>query len=181
MRVKIRKSNNKDIDKIYNLQCNCFTKDDAWYRSTIGNNVKNGFVVETEDNEIIGVLLQGNITPCDRINNFMQSTNYKNDIFEPITENGHIFFNNNSHYEKIYGIVLICVDENYRGRGLASKLIQKHFDVNKGEVVCLNTRYSNISAQRVYEKMGYEHIANIKNKYFLPDEDSCFMIKNLTE
>jgi ribosomal protein S18 acetylase RimI-like enzyme len=179
MKLTIRKSRNKDIDRIYKLQCECFTKDDAWYKSTIANNVKNGFVIETDDEKIVGVLLQGNIVPCDKKNNFMESSNYKHDIFEPLTENGKIFFDNNQHYEEIFGIVLICVDEKYRGKGFASKLIQKHFDENKGKIVCLNTRESNVSAQKVYKKIGYEHIATIKNKYFLPDEDSYFMVKIL--
>jgi ribosomal protein S18 acetylase RimI-like enzyme len=177
MKVKIRRSNSKDIDKIYNLQCECFSKDDAWYKSTVANYSKSGLVVETDDKKIIGVLLEGNMTPCNKKNNLLECINYKHDMFEPLTENGKIFFNSNNHYDEIYGIVLICVDENYRGKGLASKLIEKHFEENKGKLLCLNTRRSNVNAYNVYKKMGYEHIAYIKNKYFLPDEDSCFMVK----
>ena len=29
--------------------------------------------------------------------------------------------------------------------------------------------------------MGYEHVAYIKNKYFLPNEDAIFMINDLTD
>ena len=56
----------------------------------------------------------------------------------------------------------------------------KHFKDNSNKTICLNTRRSNINAYRLYQSMGYNHIAFIKNKYFLPTEDSIFMIKDLT-
>jgi ribosomal protein S18 acetylase RimI-like enzyme len=76
--------------------------------------------------------------------------------------------------------MMICIDPKYRSKGLAKKLIQKHFDDNKNKIVCLNTRRSNLCAYKLYQTMGYEHISYIKNKYFLPTEDSIFMIKDLS-
>jgi ribosomal protein S18 acetylase RimI-like enzyme len=73
---------------------------------------------------------------------------------------------------------MICIHPKYRGKGLGKKLIEKHFDDNKNMTLCLNTRRSNINAYQLYKTMGYEQIAFIKNKYFLPSEDSVFMIKN---
>jgi ribosomal protein S18 acetylase RimI-like enzyme len=178
MKVTIRRTQNKDIEKIYNLQCNCFTKTDAWYKNTISNYLRDGLVVETEHKDIIGVLLQGKMTPCEKKFSFMD--NSKEDVFEPVTENGKTFLKNNMHFEEIQGIVLICVDNKYRGKGLAKKLIEKHFNDNKNKIICLNTRRTNVNAFNLYKNMGYEHIAYIKNKYFLPDEDSIFMIKDLT-
>ena len=98
---------------------------------------------------------------------------YKEDIFESICDKGKIF----DSFKEYYGIVMICIHSDYRGKGLAKKLINKHFDDNKEKLVCLNTRRSNINAYQLYKNMGYEHIAFIKNKYFLPSEDSIFMIK----
>jgi ribosomal protein S18 acetylase RimI-like enzyme len=43
------------------------------------------------------------------------------------------------------------------------------------------TRQSNSNAYELYKSMGYIQIAIIKNKYFLPSEDSIFMIKHLTD
>lgn len=153
---------------------------------------------------IIGVLLQGGITACnqkmdvesvdllpDTTNPFdyssklsnsntqISNTNdgYKEDIFEPVTPNGKIFLTNNLHLKELYGIVMICVNPEFRGKGLAKKLIEKHWKDNPNKVLCLNTRRSNIGAFMLYKSMGYEHIAYIKNKYFLPTEDSIFMIK----
>jgi ribosomal protein S18 acetylase RimI-like enzyme len=99
---------------------------------------------------------------------------YKEDIFEPINDKGKLF----NQFEEYYGITMICINPRYRGKGLAKKLIIKHFDDNKNMTLCLNTRRSNINAYQLYKKMGYEQIAFIKNKYFLPSEDSVFMIKN---
>ena len=48
-------------------------------------------------------------------------------------------------------------------------------------MLCLNTRQSNSNACELYKSMGYIQIAIIKNKYFLPSEDSIYMIKNLTD
>jgi ribosomal protein S18 acetylase RimI-like enzyme len=84
-----------------------------------------------------------------------------------------------NQFKEYYGIVMICIHPNYRGKGLGKKLIEKHFDDNKNNLVCLNTRRSNINAYLLYKKMGYEQIGFIKNKYFLPSEDSVFMIKEL--
>ena len=173
MRVKIRKSNSNDIDSIYHLHTLCFTKNDQWYKSSISQYLNNGIVIEFESN-IIGVLLQGYIKPCT--NNIFNNDNP--DVFEPLTDNGTIFFNQNLHNSQIFGIVMICIHPNYRGKGLAKKLILKHHTTNH-ECVCLNTRKSNINAFMLYKSMGYEHIAYIKNKYFLPNEDSIFMVKYL--
>jgi ribosomal protein S18 acetylase RimI-like enzyme len=179
MKVIIRRSSNKDLDKIYDLQCRCFSQYDSWYKSHVANYLKDGLVVEL-DGSIIAVLLQGKMTPCNRKFSYMDC-NYKEDIFESVSETGKYFQENDLQFEEMHGIVMICVDGNYRGKGLAKKLIEKHFLENKGKVLCLNTRRTNTNAYDLYKKMGYEHIAFIKNKYFLPDEDSIFMIKDNAE
>ena len=65
----------------------------------------------------------------------------------------------------------------YRGKGLAKKLIAKHFQDNQNKMVCLNTRRTNTSAISLYESMGYSQVAHILNTYFQPTEDSVFMVK----
>lgn len=197
MKVKFRRSCQQDIEQIYELHTKCFSKADQWYKTAIRHYLDNGIVVEicnNNNNKIIGVLLQGSIIPCnqkinsDELNDNMfndfndfksELNNYKEDIFEPLNENGQIFFKNNNHFIGHYGIVMLCVDPNHRGKGLGKILILKHWKDNKGKLVCLHTRKSNINAFMLYKSMGYEHIAYIKNKYFLPTEDSIFMIKIL--
>ena len=207
MKVKFRRSCQYDLEQVYELHTKCFSTSDQWYKSTIKHFLDKGIVVELNNKDstkkIIGVLLQGTITACNQKMNVetvdqhadtsnifdysskttnhntnTQSTDgYKEDVFEPVTSNGKLFLSNNIHLKELYGIVMICVDPEFRGKGLAKKLIEKHLKDNPNKVLCLNTRRTNIGAFMLYKSMGYEHIAYIKNKYFLPTEDSIFMIK----
>lgn len=199
MKLKFRHSYQSDLEQIYKLHAKCFNESDRWYKSSIKHYLNKGIVIENVDKIIIGVLLQGNITPCNKkidieiieqsantsdIFDFNNKTNdgttndkYHEDIFIPVSSNGKIFQSKNIHYKELQGIVMICIDPNLRGKGLAKKLIEKHWMNNPNKVLCLNTRKSNVNAFMLYKSMGYEHIAFIKNKYFLPNEDSIFMIK----
>ena len=154
--------------------------------------LENGIIIEVANDKIIGVLLQDYITPCNKKIKLedQESNDYKEDIFvNKISDNINIntiatdFIKNNKQYTPIYGIIMICIDPLYRRHGLAKKLIQKHFidNENKHNMLCLNARQSNSNAHELYKSMGYIQIAIIKNKYFLPSEDSVFMIKNLTD
>ena len=178
MKLKVRRTNYSDIDSIYHLHTLCFIPTDQWYKSAIKPFLDDGIVIVTEENEMIGVLLQGSITPCNKSFNLDNSQSYKQDVFDPVNEVGEEFFNNNLHMKELYGIVMICVHPDYQCKKLGQKLIEKHFKDNNNSVICLNTRKSN-NAIHLYKKMGYEHIAYIRNKYFLPTEDSVFMIKVL--
>jgi ribosomal protein S18 acetylase RimI-like enzyme len=182
MKVKIRRSSQDDLDAVYNLHTKCFKTTDQWYKSAIRQYLDKGIVVVClKTNMICGVMLQGTIIPCNK--NFKLDgdgvNNEESEKFEPINFMGTAFMESGLNRQEIYGIVMICVDPEYRGKGLAQKLIEKHFADNKDRVVCLNTRRSNVGAYTLYKKMGYNHIAYIKHKYFLPNEDSIFMIKDL--
>lgn len=189
MKVKIRRTTNDDLDGIFNLHTKCFSQNDCWYKSAIKNYLDTGIVVELSDTmELIGVVLQGTIVACNQaftdettsqFTNDSEMKGYMKDIFEPLNSDGRDFYSNKLHLKELEGIVMICVDPKYRGKGLAKKLIEKHFKDNMNKVVCLNTRRSNINAYQLYKSMGYTHIAYIKNKYFLPTEDSVYMIKEI--
>jgi ribosomal protein S18 acetylase RimI-like enzyme len=173
MKVNFRRGCHNDIDNVYNLHLKCFIPTDCWYKSAIRPYLEKSILIEViESKEIIGILLQGFITPCI-------SSKYNEDIFEPINIDGEQFSKDKFQYKQHVGIMMICIDSNFRGYGLAKKLIDKHFKDNSNKTVCLNTRRTNIDAYKLYQRMGYNHIAFIKNKYFLPDEDSIFMIKEL--
>lgn len=191
MKLKIRRGNQDDLDQVYELHTKCFSPTDCWYKSSIRPYLEKAIILElTDSKQIIGVLLQGYIVPCnkkfdiDEEESKKETVNstgkYKEDIFEPVNKSGELFMEKNIQYKQIFGIMMICVDPKYRGKGLAKKLIQKHFVDNTNKVVCLNTRRSNINAYKLYQTMGYDHIAYIKNKYFLPSEDAIFMIKDLS-
>ena len=210
MKFKIRRSCQDDLNNIHQLHTECFMPSDHWYHSAIKHYLDNSIVIErlnntntTNTKQIIGVLLQGTMIPCNKKfssdeidetfnitttnntttnNTTTNNTDYKEDIFEPVNETGILFTQNNTQYTNVYGIVMICIHPEYRKKGLAKKLITKHFEDSSktNKYVCLNTRLSNINAYNLYKSMEYEHIAFIKNKYFLPNEDSIFMIKYLT-
>ena len=74
---------------------------------------------------------------------------------------------------------MLCVDEKFRSKGLAQKLIEKHWQNNPNNFSCVNTRVSNSNAYNLYKKLGYQDIAIIKNNY-VHHSDSIFMVKILT-
>lgn len=169
MKIRIRRSNKDDVDGIYDCHKECFEQGDYWYKSSIQQFVDRSYVIEAvETKKIVGVLLQGPIVPCE-----MSEV----DNFVPVSKTGEIFIENKLHLETNYGITMLCIVPECRGKGLAKKLIELHFKENDNEMLCLNTRASN-NAIELYKKMGYEHVATIKDKYYFPTEDSVFMVKN---
>ena len=184
MKVKLRRSNNNDLDDIYNLHVKCFEQSDQWYKSIISQYLHNGYVLEIiNEGKIIGVLLQGDIIPCSNNEPSLFITDDKNikEDFNYSNNYGKEFVDNNNHLKEQYGIVMICINPKYRGKGLAKNLIKTHIYENPNKLLCLNTRRSNINAYQLYKTMNYIQIAFIKNKYFLPNEDSIFMILNNEE
>ena len=170
MKIKIRRSNKDDLDRIYELQNKCFDTGDQWYKSYIIQYLETSFVIEkTETLELIGVLLQGLIIACD---------SDENDKFTTNNKSGEIFKEQKLHFEPTPGITMLCIHPDFRNKGLASKLIELHLKDHKAELVCLQTRKSN-PAYNLYIRHGYEHIATIKEKYYSPNEDSYFMIKTI--
>ena len=166
--MKIRDSKSDDIDNIYNLQTECFSRSDLWYKAIIQQYLDNGYVIENNNNKIIGVLLHGDINACDRGEEFI-----------PLNDKGIDFVNNNLQNEKFNGIVMICIHPEYQKQGLATLLVKKYFDINKQTIICLFTRKSNTKAIKLYNKMGYNQIGFISNKYFFPNEDGSFFMKSL--
>lgn len=164
--MNIRGVNIDDIDEIYNLQISCFSSDtDRWNKNIYRKYIKNSIVIEI-DNKIVSVLIQGYI-----------NTAIYNSDFLPVNELGYKFLDEREL--STFGIVLIFTDHKYRKRGLAEILINKHFEINRNKILCLNTRISNLNSIRLYKKLGYEHIANISKYYQYPVEDSIFMIKRI--
>jgi ribosomal protein S18 acetylase RimI-like enzyme len=187
MNSVIRKTNINDLNDVYNLHLKCFDISDQWYKYIISQHLNDGFVIElTENKKIIGILLQGIIIPCENINStkdifgeeILNNDNIDNENFISLNKTGDIFIQNMEHIKKQYGIIMLCIDPLYRGKGLATKLINIHIKKNPNKLLCLNTRKSNIVAYELYKKIGYNNIAYIKNKYYLPTEDSQFMIIN---
>ncbi|MEM1683087.1 MAG: N-acetyltransferase [Ignisphaera sp.] len=115
------------------------------------------------------------------------------DIFYVAEVNGHIVGYTLSRIEegvtfckggkgRIGHIVSVAVKEEYRGRGLATAMLSAVMYVLQNmynvEEIHLEVRISNTKAIRLYEKLGFIKMAQIKN-YYLDGEDSYIMVKNL--
>lgn len=165
VKIKIRKALNEDLNNIYECHKECFEIGDLWYKSIIQQHLNRGYIIETLENKtIIGIMLQGMVTACDsdEKENFI---NYEKENHDVLTK-------------EYPGIIMICIHPNFRGKGLAKKLIELHFQMHQNNIVAINTRKSN-PAYNLYLKTGYELVGSVKNKYFSPTEDSYFMIKKL--
>jgi len=137
--MNIRHTTLVDIEEICELQSSCFESGDTWSRYTYLKYIDNSLVIEI-DNKIVSVLIQGHITPSGY-----------GKIFEPVNEVGQKFLDDRKNKQSTFGIALIFTDDNFRKRGLAEMLINKHFELNKNKTLCLNTRISNINSISFYK------------------------------
>lgn len=193
--MNIRKSNDNDLNEIFNLHLKCFDTADCLYKATFISLLANGIVIEKE-NKIVSFLSQELLSPCDilplsmesidntndkYLENLIENTTneikYDVDNFIPVNEIGISFKMNNNHIKPMYGISLIFVEREFRNTGIASAMISYHIEHNE-KPLCLHVRKSNLSAISLYNKLGYIYIADIKNKYYNPTEDSSFYIHN---
>lgn len=91
---------------------------------------------------------------------------------------GMIYFDRNS---SVGHILTIDVLPTYRRRGIGQMLIQEMEKIfkNKGVRTCrLEVREDNIAALRLYQKLGYEAVAKLKNYY--GNFHGIYLRKNLT-
>lgn len=74
-------------------------------------------------------------------------------------------------------ILSIVIKEEYKKRGIATKLLQFIFELENISKVMLEVRRSNIPAQRLYEKLGFNNIYTRKNYYPDNHEDALIYEK----
>ena len=75
----------------------------------------------------------------------------------------------------------VCIEETYRRKGLAQKLIDSCFkDLKENDciVVTLEVRVSNENAIKLYEKNGFETVLR-KECYYSDGEDAFYMVKGV--
>lgn len=78
--------------------------------------------------------------------------------------------------EKIAGeihVINMAVAPENRSQGIGSKLMEKI--LNKKDVFFLEVRVSNVAAQDLYEKFGFNKVGVRKKYYSNNDEDACIM------
>lgn len=131
-------------------------------------------IVSEYDESIIGMSLSfpgkyhritdemKNFFPHDRINHF------KHFFSAPVGDS--------------YFLDALCVDENFRNRGIGSKLIEltKNKARNEGyNSLCLVVFKDNTNAQNVYKKNGFEAIdwIELPSHKLMPHEGGCVLMK----
>lgn len=85
-------------------------------------------------------------------------------VFEQVLDEGHI--------------TDLAVDKKYRGRGIASELLNKVLDL-AGELnvksLFLEVRESNAAAKKLYSKFGFKEIGRRKRYYHKANEDALVL------
>ena len=85
--------------------------------------------------------------------------------------------------EGSYLLDTLCVDEEYRGRGIGSRLIELTKEIAKQAgytVLSLIVFADNIAAQRLYRRNGFDVVKNIELKphALIPHEGGCLLMKS---
>lgn len=85
--------------------------------------------------------------------------------------------------EGSYFLDALCVDEEYRNRGIGNKLISLTKTKAQKEgynLLSLIVFADNINAQRLYQKNGFEIVKKIelRSHKLLPHEGGCFLMKS---
>ena len=96
-------------------------------------------------------------------------------VYDDINIKGAIFFE--EIYEKV-DIDYVIVNNNYRRKGVASKLLEYLIDYCKEKCISnitLEVNENNIAAINLYKKYGFETAATRKNYY--KEEDGLLMIR----
>lgn len=75
----------------------------------------------------------------------------------------------------VHEIIKVGVDDEYRGRGLGGKLIEKSFESMETDLM-LEVRESNKSAIRLYEKLGFRKIGLRRGYYRDTGEDALILV-----
>lgn len=79
-------------------------------------------------------------------------------------------------------LMLVATDCQYRNQGFASALIQIMFDECRSlgvRRVILEVRTKNVTAQKLYNSLGFKEIT-VRKKYYLNGEDAIVMEKLLS-
>lgn len=113
---------------------------------------------------------------------FISEVRKDNGIVLCFTENGNIVALLSGYFAEGEGdITSVAVDENFRRKGIAQKLITefiKNLPENT-ENIFLEVRENNTPAINLYEKCGFEKLSLRKNFYSNPCENAVVMVKNL--
>ena len=142
MSIAIRKATIEDLDKIVNVEINCFPRGQAATKESFEKRLKVSdytFFVAESEGEIVGII-NGAIVN-------------ENTIYDELYENINLH-NPNGRYQSIFGLAVIS---EYRNQGIAAKLMNYLIELSrmvdkKGLVLTCKKELV-----RYYEKFGYKN------------------------
>lgn len=139
--INIRNCSTKDIDRILEIENECFEHPYPEYVFLEYLNSDLFFVAENEET-IVGYII--------------------------------------TDVRKNEGVIIsIAVDTPFQRNGIGRTLIEKTIEKLSTEYVVLTVRVNNESAQKFYEKLGFDQLYVI-NEYYKNDEDAIVMGKHLS-
>lgn len=87
----------------------------------------------------------------------------------------------NSRYVDAWHVMNVAVDPDHQGRGIATQLLNRLFELTEGDPrrgYTLEVRVSNLDAIRLYEKLGFERHGVRRGYYTDNREDALIMWKD---
>jgi ribosomal-protein-alanine N-acetyltransferase len=84
----------------------------------------------------------------------------------------------NSRYVDAWHVMNVAVDPDYQGRGIATRLLERLFELTANDGrrgYTLEVRVSNVDAIRLYEKLGFERRGTRRGYYTDNREDALIM------
>ena len=132
--------------------------------------IRNATINDIRRIDEIGTLIKEDFVNKYDISSFLNYEYSKLYVYEEEKVMG--FIQLEEHYE-IIDLINIAVDEEYHGKNIGTKLIEYALSNTNAEKMMLEVRESNISAIKLYEKVGFKEI-NRRKKYY-GNEDAIIM------
>ena len=132
--------------------------------------IRNATINDIRRIDEIGVLIKEDFVNKYDISSFLNYDYSKLYVYEEEKVIG--FIQLEEHFE-IIDLINIAVDEEYHGKNIGTKLIEYALSNTNAEKMMLEVRESNISAIKLYEKVGFKEI-NRRKKYY-GNEDAIIM------
>lgn len=160
---------------------------DAWERFANYEGIEKmnvgGLYDRWEMNEIISagnvssscrqVLLQGDTIAACVVGTFVDANKLDDETLEQLVRNPE-------RHSLMFYIMTLGSNENFRGRGLGSKLIRECINIAEQVHTCgviyLHVITYNTTAIRFYENLGFHRITEIKDYYMIDDKTyDCYL------
>ncbi len=184
--ILIRKATEIDIPIVMEINMRSLPEN-YWYGFYLHilKNWPETFFVAEVDGKLVGYAMTRIETSSDLVllgldNEFEKRDNVRsliNTLLDPIKS-----FLAKGYYGKVGHLVSIAVLEEYRRRGIGSRLLEKSIRISKeiydAESMYLEVRITNKPAIRLYEKYGFRK-ARIIKRYYMDGEDAYVMVKRL--